>query len=82
VKREISVKYESDPPGPASQSIVDWNNTEWIEIEVQSVLETSITAMQTRHFKNGTEKTKDTYVEYRGSYLGTTQCGFYRRKPQ
>jgi len=55
---EISVKYESDPPVPASQSVVDLNNTEWVKIEVQSVSGTNITAVQTNHFKNGTENTE------------------------
>lgn len=55
---EISVTCWSSPPWPAEQYLVDLNNTEWIMVEVQSVLETNVTAMKTRHLENGTEKTE------------------------
>ena len=43
---------------PTSQFVVDLNSTEWVKIEVQSVSGTNITAVQTNHFKNGTENTE------------------------
>jgi len=55
---EISVTWWSSSIGPAPQHLVDLNNTEWIKIEVQNVLETKATAMKTKRFKNGTEKTE------------------------
>lgn len=55
---EISVKYQSDPPEPPPRSLVDFNNTEWIMVEVQNVFETNITAIITTHLKNQTEKTE------------------------
>ena len=55
---EISVTWWSSEAKPTPQLLVDWNNTEWVKIEVQSVSGTNITAVQTNHFKNGTENTE------------------------
>jgi hypothetical protein len=55
---EISVKWVLFQSKPTPQSLVDWNSTEWVKIEVQSVSGTNINAVQTNHFKNGTENTE------------------------
>ena len=55
---EISVKWVLYQSKPTPQSLVDRNSTERIKIEVQSVSGTNITAVQTNHFKNGTENTE------------------------
>ena len=55
---EISVTWWSPSPKRVPQHLVDLNNTEWIRVEVQSVLETNVTAMKTSHLENGTEKTE------------------------
>jgi len=55
---EISLNWVSFSSESTPQYVVDWNSTEWIEIEVQSVYGTNITAVQTNHLKNGTENTE------------------------
>jgi hypothetical protein len=53
---EISVNWVSFSSEPTPQFAVDLNDIEWIKIEVQNVSDTKVTAMETKHFKDETER--------------------------
>lgn len=53
----------NDPSATPPSSLVDNNNTEWMEISVTGISGTNITGQTIQHYKNGTETTADVWVD-------------------
>jgi len=53
----------TDPTATTPPFVVDYSNTEWVEISVTGISGTNITGQNTKHYKNGTETTVNGWVD-------------------
>ena len=53
----------NDPSAAPPSSLVDNNNTQWLEVTITAISGTIVNGQTTRHFTNGTETTADGWVD-------------------
>lgn len=69
----VNISWTSDDPNATPpSSLVDNNNTEWMEISVTGISGTNITGQTIQHYKNGTETTTDVWIDLNSGPSGNT----------
>lgn len=53
----------NDPTATPSSSLLDFNNTQWLEFTITAISGTNVTGQMTTHYKNGTENTTGGWVD-------------------
>ena len=70
---DIMVEWSStDPTQTCPDYVLEMNETEWVTATVQSVVETNITFQLKQHFKNGTEKIHNYWINIDNGEGNTT----------
>ena len=60
----VTVSWSStDPNATPPSCLVEYNNTQWLEITITAISGTNITGQTTIHFKNGTETTAGGWLD-------------------
>ncbi len=60
----FAASWSSDDPSATPPSyLVDFNDTQWLEITITAISGTNITGQTTAHYKNGTENTGGVWVD-------------------
>jgi hypothetical protein len=62
----------NDPSATPPSSLVENNNTEWMEISVIGISGTNVTGQTIQHYKNGTETTMDVWIDLNTGPSGNT----------
>lgn len=55
--------YSNDPNATIPWYLRDFNETQWLMVTITDVQGTNVTAHQVQHFKNGTDKQSDGYID-------------------